>query len=128
MVSTEQIKVLLIEDDHFISGMYNKKLLAEQFTVVLAFDGEEGIAKAQTEHPDIILLDIMLPKVDGWQVLQAIKSNPACKNIPVVLLTNLGTEEDIERGLQLGAVDYLIKAHFVPSEVVKKIRTILSHA
>lgn len=119
-------KVLLVEDDTFISKMYVTKLTIKEFEVVAAMDGEEGLRMAEQELPDIILLDIMLPKMDGWQVLEHLKVNQATKHIPVLLLTNLGAQEDIERGLQLGAVDYMIKAHFVPSEVIDKINNIVA--
>ncbi len=124
-MSKAATKVLLVEDDSFISQMYQTKLSMQGFVVVAAMDGEEGLQLAKKELPDIILLDIMLPKLDGWQVLEALKIEESTKDIPVILLTNLGAQEDIERGLELGAVDYMIKAHFIPSEVIEKINTLV---
>lgn len=115
--------ILLIEDDAFISRMYSEKLSLEGFNVIAATDGLVGWEKAQSDQPDIILLDIMLPKMDGWEVLDHLKAEAVTKDIPVILLTNLGSRKDIERGLELGAIDYLIKAHFIPSEVVEKIKS-----
>lgn len=123
---SDQIKVLLVEDDTFIGRMYTKKLSDQGFDVVAATDGEHGLTLARETSPDIILLDIMLPKMDGWEVLNALKEDPNTATVPVVLLTNLGSEDDIQHGLNLGAIDYLIKAHFVPSDVVKKIHEIIS--
>lgn len=126
MPTTKPIKVLLVEDDSFISKMYVTKFTLQKFVVFAAADGEEGLRLAEQELPDIILLDIMLPKMDGWQVLEHLKVNQKTKNIPVLMLTNLGAQEDIERGLQLGATDYMIKAHFVPSEVIEKINRLVA--
>lgn len=122
------IKVLLVEDDSFISKMYVTKFTLQKFNVLAAADGEEGLRLAEQEVPDIILLDIMLPKMDGWQVLEHLKINQKTKNIPVLMLTNLGAQEDIERGLELGATDYMIKAHFVPSEVIEKINRLVAES
>lgn len=125
--STQNKKtVLLVEDDTFLSGMYVTKLTLEGFNVHLATDGVEGLRQAKAVKPDIVLLDIVLPKMDGFHVLEGIKKDPAIKDTPVILLTNLGQKEDVERGLSLGAVDYLIKAHFMPSEVVTKVKKIVN--
>lgn len=118
--------VLLVEDDTFLSGMYVTKLSMEGFDVQLAPDGEQGLRQAKAIKPDIVLLDIVLPKMDGFHVLEGIKKDPTTKNIPVILLTNLGQKDDVDRGLALGAADYLIKAHFMPSEVVSKVKNIVS--
>jgi DNA-binding response OmpR family regulator len=118
-------KVLIVEDDPFILSMYTTKLEFESFQVVPAEDGEKGLRQAQKEGPDIILLDIMMPKMNGFEVLARLKSDDKTKQIPVILLTNLNQRDEIEKGLSLGASDYLIKAHFLPSEVVDKIRRLL---
>ncbi len=120
-----KVKIVLVEDDSFLANMYETKLTLEGFSVVKAADGEEGISLVKKVKPDIVLLDILLPKKDGWQVLEELKKDLRTKEIPVLLLTNLGQEEDVKKGLQLGAVDYLIKAHFVPQEVINKVRDIL---
>ena len=124
-MADKKIKILLIEDDSFLSGMYDTKLKLEGFDVVLAEDGAKGLELAVSQGPDIILLDIILPKMDGFTALKHLKDNTETKKIPVILMTNLGQKEDVERGIALGAQDYLVKAHFMPSEVVEKIRQYL---
>ena len=118
-------KVLIVDDDTFLSGIYATKLDLEGFEVETAHDGEEGLKVAQRQHPDIILLDVLMPKLDGFETLKRLKADPDLKGIPVIMLTNLGQKEDVEKGIQEGAEDYLIKAHFVPSEAVEKIRGVL---
>lgn len=121
-------KILIVEDDEFLSGMYVTKFSLEGFAVVYALDGEEGINKARQEKPHLILLDLLLPKKDGFEVLEELKQDQETKAIPVILLTNLSQESDIKRGKELGAADYLIKAYNIPSEVVKKVKTLLGDA
>lgn len=121
-MSATKPTLLLIEDDTFLAGMYVTKLTMEHFNVELATDGEAGLAKAKDLLPDLILLDILLPKLNGFDVLRALKADAQTAAIPVVLLTNLGQKSDVLEGLNLGAADYLIKAHFMPSEVVDKIK------
>ncbi len=117
--------VLLVEDDVFLSGIYQKKFEMEGYKVTAVDNGEKVLPEAKKKMPDIILLDILLPKMDGFTVLSKLKEDEQVKNIPVILLTNLGQKDDVEKGLQMGAVDYLIKAHFKPSEVVDKIKSVL---
>ncbi len=117
--------VLLVEDDVFLANIYEKKFDLEGFKTSVADNGEKGLAEAKRKQPDIILLDILLPKLDGFAVLAKLKADPATKQIPVILLTNLGQKDDVEKGLESGAADYLIKAHFKPSEVVDKVRKVL---
>ncbi|MBU0898105.1 response regulator [Patescibacteria group bacterium] len=118
----QKVKILLIEDDGFLVSMYLAKFELENFVVVTADDGEKGIKLAISELPDIILLDVGLPKMDGFEVLKQLKANSQTFRIPVILLTNLSQQSQIEQATALGAVDYLIKAHFMPSEVVEKIK------
>ena len=120
-----KLKVLIVDDDSFLSGIYATKLELEGFEVITAHDGEEGLKKAAEEIPAIILLDVLMPKLDGFETLKRLKIDPLAKDIPVIMLTNLGQKEDIEQALQDGAVDYLIKAHFVPAEAVDKIKSVL---
>jgi len=122
----DKIKILLVEDDSFLLGMYASKFEMENFKVVMAEDGEKALKLALKEMPDIILLDIILPKVNGFEVLGRLKANTATAGIPVLLLTNLSQKDEIEQGLKIGAEDYLIKAHFMPSEVVDKIKKVLN--
>lgn len=117
-------KVLLVEDDKFLSEMYSAKLVESGFEVEAAFDGLEGLAKAQ-DKPDLILLDIVLPKKDGFEILAELKKDEALKSIPVIALTNLGQKEEVDKGLKLGASGYIVKAHFTPTEVVAKIKKVL---
>ncbi|MFA6042749.1 MAG: response regulator [Patescibacteria group bacterium] len=117
--------ILLVEDDTFLAGMYVTKLELEGFRVNLATDGEQALQLVKRELPRIMLLDIVLPKKSGFEVLAAVKADPATKDVPVILLTNLGQKEDVQKGLKLGALDYLIKAHFMPSEVVTKVKRLV---
>lgn len=121
----EKIKILLVEDDTFLLGMYATKFELDGFKVIMAEDGEKAIRAALKELPDIILLDIILPKLNGFEVLKQLKLEPTTAKIPVILLTNLSQKDEIEQGLKIGAEDYLIKANFMPSEVVEKIKKIL---
>ena len=120
-------KILIVEDDTFLAGMYVTKLGLERFVTSLASDGRSGLDQARRELPDLILLDILLPKMSGFDVLKELKKDRQTKHIPVILLTNLGQKSDVLKGLNLGAVDYLIKAHFMPSEVVDKIKRVIQH-
>src|SRR3989338_7437494 len=117
--------ILLVEDDVFLADIYQKKFDMEGYKVTLADNGEKAVVDAKKKKPDIILLDILLPKLDGFAVLEKLKADPATKEIPVILLTNLGQKDDVEKGLDAGAVDYLIKAHFKPSEIVDKVKKVL---
>lgn len=118
-------KILIVEDDKFLRELIAKKLSEEGFIVEEASDGEEGIRKIKEGRPDLILLDLILPSIDGFEVLEKIKEDLETKPIPVIILSNLGQKEDIERGLKLGAFDYLVKAHFTPGEVIEKVRNAL---
>jgi len=118
-------KILIIEDDKFLRELIFRKLINEGYDVKEAVDGEDGLKIAEKEKPDLILLDLILPEMDGFEVLAKIKEKPALSQIPVIILSNLGQREDIEKGLSMGAVDYLIKAHFTPAEIVEKIRNVI---
>ncbi len=118
-------KILIVEDDPFLSEMYTTKLVQENFEVDLAIDGKEAIKKARESKPDLILLDIVLPKMDGFEVLAEIKKDIELRNIQIIALTNLGQKEEVEKGLKLGADDYIVKAHFTPTEVINKIKQVI---
>lgn len=124
------LSILLVEDDSFISGMYQTKLSGQGYQVELVEDGETAASRLQQDPlPDLVLLDVVLPKKDGFEILQGLRSHERTRQLPVILLTNLGQKPDVERGLKLGADDYIIKAHYTPSEVVDKIKQVLaSHA
>jgi len=117
--------ILVIEDDKFLRELITRKLLDEAYEVSEAIDGEEGIKKIKEGKPDLILLDLILPGIDGFEVLSKMKEDPALASIPVIILSNLGQKDDVEKGLKMGAVDYLIKAHFTPGEIIEKIKVVL---
>jgi len=117
--------ILIIEDDKFLRELITRKLLNEAYEVSEAVDGEEGIKKIKEEKPDLILLDLILPGIDGFEVLSKMREDPALAQIPVIILSNLGQKDDVEKGLKMGAVDYLIKAHFTPGEIIEKIKVVL---
>lgn len=119
-------KVLIIEDDPFLSEMYAVKLSDNGFKTEVASDGKAGLVKVLEFQPDLVLLDIVLPKMDGFEVLKEIKSKDETKETPVVLLTNLGQKGEVEKGLSLGAEEYIIKAHFTPTAVVAKVKELLT--
>lgn len=118
-------KILLIEDNSIIVKMYQRKFQMEGYEVETAYDGEEGLEKAKKIKPNIILLDVMIPKIEGLEVLKKLKGDQSTKHIPVVILSNLAGEE-VKRGLQLGAKDYLVKSEFTPAQVVEKIKNALA--
>jgi len=124
--SSKKEIILIVEDDIFLSDLYKTKMELEGFKVLTAYDGEKGLELAQKNSPNIILLDLILPKLSGFGVLEKLKANKATQNIPVIILTNLSQKSDVEKGLKIGANDYLIKAHFMPSEVVEKIKRLMS--
>ncbi|MDD5639743.1 MAG: response regulator [Candidatus Paceibacterota bacterium] len=116
-------KILLIEDDKFLRELMAKKLMNMKYDVAIAVDGEEGLQKIKSEKPDLVLLDLILPGINGFEVLEKAKADPDTVTIPVIILSNLGQGEDIERGLKLGAKDFLVKAHFTPQEIIEKMKT-----
>ncbi|MCH7828791.1 response regulator [Patescibacteria group bacterium] len=118
-------KILIIEDDRFLKELITQKVRQAGYEVVGAMDGEEGLTLAGEELPNLILLDLILPTMDGFEVLRKLKEQEATKNIPVIILSNLGQKEDIDKGMQLGAIDYMVKAHFTPGEITEKIKSIV---
>ncbi|OJI07835.1 hypothetical protein BK004_00090 [bacterium CG10_46_32] len=114
--------VLLAEDDQFLRRMYATKLSQANVSAVLAEDGKQALDCARKQTPALIVLDILMPKMDGFEVLEELKKDPVLKDVPVVLLTNLSEAEDISRAKKLGAAEYLIKAHFLPSEVLSVVK------
>lgn len=121
-MADNKIKILLIEDEEMLANMYEVKFKNEGFDLVKALDGAQGLEIAKTIKPDFILLDIIMPKVDGFSVLKSLKEEESTKDIPVMMLTNLGQDEDIERGKQMGSVGYLVKANITPAEVVESVK------
>jgi len=118
-------KVLVVEDDAILRKTLVEFLKKENFEVESASDGEEGIEKAKSGDYDAILLDIIIPKKNGYEVVKEMKANDSTKNIPIILLTNLDRVEDIQKALDLGATTYLVKADYKLEEISKKVKEIL---
>jgi len=121
----EKKKILIVEDDSVLQKALQEFLSDEGFEIYSALDGEEGVQMGKDKKPDLILLDIILPKKDGYETLKELKADESTKKIPVVLLTNLGSLNDVEKALALGATTYLIKADYKLEEVSNKIKEIL---
>tara|TARA_Y100000310_G_scaffold344760_1_gene459305 strand:+ start:444 stop:809 length:366 start_codon:yes stop_codon:yes gene_type:complete len=117
--------ILLIEDDPFLSDIYTTKLKEAGYSVATALDGEDGFKKIKEKMPDLLLLDIVLPNVNGWEFLRMAQRDVKLKSLKVIILSNLGQKAEVEKGLDLGAIKYLIKAHYTPSEVIEEVRKIL---
>lgn len=115
-------KILMIEDNPFLRKIYRNKLTKADFEFIEATNGEEGLNKVLSEKPDLVLLDLILPRKNGLDVLIEMKRNKETKNIPVIILSILGQERDVKRGLSLGAQDYLVKTRISLSEVVDKVK------
>lgn len=126
MSADEKKKVLLVEDDPFIRDIYQVKFSQEGFEVQAADNGIEALKKMEQFVPNIILLDIIMPYMDGMETLKNIKSKDEWKKIPIIMLTNISEKEKIAKSEDYGINDYLIKSHFTPSEVVKKVKTLLN--
>ncbi len=118
-------KILLVEDDPFLVDIYTTKFKEAGFEVDVATDGEMALAKTKEASIDLVILDIVLPQTDGWEILQKIKSDDNTKDLKVMFLSNLGQKGEVEKGLKLGAIKYLIKAHYTPSQVVAEIKKII---
>ena len=119
-------KILIIEDDVFLRDLIVRKLKQDNFGVLEAVDGEEGYQKLQEEAVDLILLDLVLPGIDGFELLEKIKKDEKQKNTPVIIISNLGEESDIKRGFSLGATDYIVKAQLTPNEIITKVKNVLA--
>lgn len=115
-------KILVAEDDRFLMKIYTDTLTRENFEVIQATNGEEVINKTKTNPPDLILLDLVMPIKDGFETLEELKLDSKTKNIPVIILTNLGQEADIKRGKDLGAIDYLVKSDLSIKEIIDKVK------
>ncbi|MEK7575953.1 MAG: response regulator [Patescibacteria group bacterium] len=124
----EEIKksIFIVDDDEFLLDMYAVKFRESGFSVEISFGGQDALDKIREGlNPDIILLDVIMPNMDGFEFLQRIKKENLLKNTKIVILTNLGQKEDIKKGMELGASDYVVKAYFTPSEIVQKIDLLL---
>ena len=118
-------KILFIEDESALQKTFGDILKQEGYEMISALDGENGLKMAQNEEPDLILLDLVLPKLHGFEVLKALKGGPETKDIPIIVLTNLEATGDVEKALELGATTYLVKASYALEEVVQKIKKAL---
>lgn len=120
----EKKKILIVEDDNFVAEVYIAKLAEMGYVAILAQNGEEGLEELKKNKIDLILLDILMPIMNGVEMLEEIKKRPEWKNIPVILLTNVGEKESIQKVRNLGVKNYLIKSHFTPAEVIEKIEAV----
>jgi len=119
------IRILLIDDDPFMNGLYKLGLERNGFEMVSVFDGFEGIKKAAEIHPDIILLDLMMPQIDGFETLKRLKADPKTKDLPVIILSTLSQSADVQRAMEAGAKSYFVKTETLPVEAAQKIHDIL---
>ncbi len=120
--------VLIVEDEIFLANLLSLRFRKEGFVVAQAFDGVEALKQLERDRPDIVLLDLILPQKNGFEVLESISQNPQLKNIPVIIVSNLGQDSDVARGKSLGAIDYYVKARLSIDELVGKVRTLLERA
>jgi len=118
-------KIMWIEDDQFLSGIIAQKLSSHGGTLVHASNGEDGLAMTRKEMPDVLILDILLPSLSGYDVLSSIKEDAKTKDIPVIMFSNLGDPEDMKKAKELGAIKFLMKATIVPEELVDEILKVL---
>jgi DNA-binding response OmpR family regulator len=118
-------KILIVDDEKLLNDLYATKFKKEGFTVVSAFNGEEALAVAHREDPDLILLDVLMPKLNGIEALQQMRQDEALKDTPVVILSVLGEPDDISQGLEAGANGYIVKGQSSPAETVDKVKEIL---
>jgi DNA-binding response OmpR family regulator len=118
-------KILFIEDESALQKTFGEILRGEGYEMISALDGEIGLRKAKSEKPDLILLDLILPRINGFDVLKELKKDDLTKNIPIIILTNLERAEDIQKALELGATTYLVKANYTLEEVLKKVKKAL---
>lgn len=115
-------KIVLIEDDETLAEVLYAELNEAGFEVFPAFDGREGLKQVREKRPDLVLLDIILPEMNGFEVLEEIKKSPDTEKIPVIILSLLGEDEDIKKGLKLGASDYIVKSSHAIAEIVEKVK------
>lgn len=125
MTDNSQTHILIVEDDLFIRELYERQLSLAGYTVSSAADGPEGLEKMNQKVPNLLLLDIMLPKMNGLDVLKAIKAQDTTKEVPVILLTNLGQDSVIKEGFNLGADGYLIKSAYTPDQIIDEVKKFL---
>lgn len=125
-MAKQKTKILVVEDEESLLYLYGMKLEQSGFEVIKASNGREGLSLAQLEMPKLILLDILMPDVDGYEMLAGLKKNEKTKNIPAIIFSNLSQKEEIEKGLKLGAKDFIIKTSLTPTELEHKVKEYLS--
>jgi DNA-binding response OmpR family regulator len=118
-------KILLVEDDIMLRKLISKKFASEGYTMITAADGKKGLESVKENRPDLVILDLLLPVMDGFEVLKRLKEDESLKTIPVVIMSNLSQKEDIDRCMKLGATDYIVKVLFTSQEVLDKIKAIV---
>jgi len=123
---SSKVLILITEDDPLMSRMYQKIFTFEGYEVLIAKDGEEGLELAKKEKPTVILLDVMMPKMNGIEMLEKLKIDPDTKTIPVIMLTNLAGEKDAKNAMVKGAVKYIVKSEYEPKQIVDMVKEILS--
>jgi len=121
-MSAKKSKILVVEDDPFLLELYQTKLNEEGFEVFVARNGREGFDVAAAQQPELILLDILMPEVDGYEMLKKIKASAQTKKIPVIIFSNLSQREEIEKGLKLGADDFIVKTSLTPLQIAQKVK------
>ena len=119
-------KILITEDDPLMSRMYQKIFTFEGYEVIMAADGQDGLDKIRAEMPTLVLLDVMMPKLNGLEVLEKLKADPATKAIPVIMLTNLSSQQDADNAMLKGAVKYIVKSEHDPKEVADMVKEVLA--
>ncbi|MDO8558511.1 MAG: response regulator [bacterium] len=125
---SKQKTIVFIEDEPHLQEELTAALVEEGYTVKNAYDGEAGLALIMKENPDLVLLDLILPKKDGFEILEAIKANPATKHISVIVLSNLETVENVDRAVSLGATAYLVKPNYEIAHITEKIKNVLGNS
>lgn len=126
--NSSQLNILIIDDDKFLIDMYSIKFSEYDFKVTTASNGHEALSKIDEGFvPDICLIDIIMPQMDGFQLLEELKKKDSCKDTTMVILSNLGQQDDVDKGLSLGADGYIVKASATPTEVVEKVKDILAN-
>ena len=125
MSDAQKQKILVVEDDKFLGALFVRKLIAEGFDVGHAIDAPAAYELLSKSVPDIILLDLILPGENGFSILEKVKKDDRIKHVPVIVFSNLGQQEDIDKTKALGAIDFMIKANFTLDEVVKRVRGVL---
>ena len=125
-MAKRKIKILVVEDEHFLLNFYESKLEQSGFKPIRAAGGADGIRLAKSKLPNLILLDILMPDVDGYEVLRQVKAYKKTRDIPVLIFSNLSQRAEVKKGLALGAVEFVVKADVVPDEIIEKINKYLT--